>query len=252
MSPHARAAAPDERGAIRAGWGPSPSRAPRRFEYTARMERRPTADAGPGDGPATPVTDETVTRLLHAAASGDARAPAELLDLVYAQLRRIAAARMAGERAGHTLQATALVHEAYVRLLGKEGADWQGRAHFFRAAAEAMRKILIDHARARGALKRGGGRAALSVGSVADLAAQDDPAGILALDDAMDRLGRVDAQAAAVVRLRFYAGLDEEAAAAALGISPRTARRDWAFARGWLRTALERDAADTAGDTTRA
>jgi RNA polymerase sigma factor (TIGR02999 family) len=211
------------------------------------MERPAAPSDAAHDSSGPEVSPEAVTQLLHAAAGGNGEAPRRLLSLVYDQLHRIAAARMAGERAGHTLQATALVHQAYVRLLGKEGADWQGRAHFFRAAAEAMRKILIDHARARGALKRGGGRSALAVGSVADLAAQDDPAGILALDQAMERLESVDEQAAAVVRLRFYAGLNEESAAAALGISPRTARRDWAFARGWLRAALAEDGTGSAG-----
>src|SRR5690606_34233541 len=120
-----------------------------------------------------------VTMLLRAAADGDAHAPQQLLELVYAQLRAIAQQRMAGERRGHTLQATALVHEAYVRLLGRDGVEWAGRGHFFRAAAEAMRKILIDHARARNADKRGGGRKALSIVNVADLAEDEDPAGFL-------------------------------------------------------------------------
>ena len=185
---------------------------------------------------------DTVTRLLRAAAAGDTRAPSELLQMVYAQLRAIAQRRMEGERQGHTLQATALVHEAYVRLLGREDAAWEGRAHFFRAAAEAMRKILIDHARARNAEKRGGGKAALSITNVADLADNADPAGILALDDAMVRFEKVDRQAAEVVRLRFYAGLSVEAVADTLDISPRTVRRDWAFARAWLRDTLVREA----------
>lgn len=184
-----------------------------------------------------------VTRLLQAAAAGDSRAPSELLALVYDQLRAIARQRMSGERVGHTLQATALVHEAYIRLLGRPGVQWPGRGYFFHAAAEAMRKILIDHARARKAEKRGGGRAALSITGVADLAAQEDPSGFLAFDDALSRLEQVNAQAAAVVRLRFFAGLDEAAVADALGASERTVRRDWAFARGWLRDALERECA---------
>lgn len=180
-----------------------------------------------------------VTRLLNSAAAGDLQAPGQLLDLVYESLRGIAYQRMAGERGAHTLQATALVHEAYIRLLGKPDIQWTGRGHFFRAAAEAMRKILIDHARARSAEKRGGGRAALSISSVADLASPVDPAGFLALDEAISRLGQVDSQAAEVVRLRFYAGLSEEDVADTLGVSPRTVRRDWAFARGWLRDKLE-------------
>jgi len=182
-----------------------------------------------------------VTRLLNSAAAGDPRAPAELLDLVYEALRGIAQQRMAGERQAHTLQATALVHEAYIRLLGKPDVQWAGRGHFFRAAAEAMRKILIDHARARSAEKRGGGKAALSISGMADLASPIDPAGFLALDEAISRLEQVDSQAASVVRLRFYAGLSEDAVAESLGISQRTVRRDWAFARGWLRDVLNRE-----------
>lgn len=183
-----------------------------------------------------------VTALLNAAAAGQPEAFNRLLETVYAELRAIAQARMNQERPGHTLQATALVNEACLRLVGRPGREWAGRAHFFRAAAEAMRKILIDHARARNAEKRGGGRVALSLSSVADLAADPDSSGILALDDAIDRLAQVDAQAAEVVRLRFYAGLPERAVAEALGVHERTVRRDWVFARGWLRDALEREA----------
>jgi RNA polymerase sigma factor (TIGR02999 family) len=164
-----------------------------------------------------------------------------MLALVYDQLKAIARQRMAGERPAHTLQATALVHEAYIRLLGKSDVPWTGRGHFFRAAAEAMRRILIDHARSRNADKRGGGRSALEIMNVADLAEGVDFSGILALDEAMSRLERVDAQAAAVVRLRFYAGLDVETVAESMDMSPRTVRRDWAFARAWLRETLERE-----------
>lgn len=188
-----------------------------------------------------PLEAGDVTRLLNAAAAGDTRAPNEAFELIYDCLRGIARQRMAGERADHTLQATALVHEAYVRLLGKPDAQWAGRGHFFRAAAEAMRKILIDHARARNAAKRGGGKAALSIVGIASIASDADTAGFLALDDAILRLQEVDRQAAEVVRLRFYAGLDGPAVAEALGISERTVRRDWSFARGWLRDALERE-----------
>jgi RNA polymerase sigma factor (TIGR02999 family) len=196
----------------------------------------------PANGlPDVQTSSADVTRLLNAAAAGDSHASNELLSVIYENLRGIAAQRMAGERPGHTLQATALVHEAYIRLLGKPDAQWTGRGHFFRAAAEAMRKILIDYARARNADKRGGGKAALQISGVADLAPEADPSGFLALDDAILRLEKVDAQAAAVVRLRFFAGLNEQAVAEALEISERTVRREWAFARGWLRDALERD-----------
>ncbi len=193
------------------------------------------------DSPAAERSSREVTRLLSAVAAGDPVAPTRLFDLIYDHLRSLARARMAGERRGHTLQATALVHEAYVRLLGRSAEEWTGREHFFRAAAEAMRRILVDYARARNADKRGGGKAALSISGVADLASDAEPAGILALDDAIVRLERVDAQAAAIVRLRFYAGLNERETAESLGVSERTVRRDWSFARGWLRDALERE-----------
>lgn len=189
-----------------------------------------------------PAPTEQVTRLLNAVAAGDQQAPEELFRLIYDQLRAIARKRMSSERPDHTLEATALVNEAYFRLLGKPGTSWSGRGHFFAAAAQAMRQILIDHARAHNADKRGGGRMALSIGSVVDLAATADHSGFLALDDAILRLEKVDAQAAAVVRLRFFAGLNEQAVAESLNVSERTVRRDWAFARGWLRDALERDA----------
>ena len=207
------------------------------------MVLEPETSPMPADRlPDVQIASDDVTRLLNAAAQGDSDSSSQLLKVIYEHLRSIAGQRMAGERQGHTLQATALVHEAYIRLLGKAEVQWTGRGHFYRAAAEAMRKILIDYARARKADKRGGGKAALRITEVADLASDADPAGFLALDDAILRLERVDAQAAAVVRLRFFAGLGEQAVAQAMEISPRTVRRDWAFARGWLRDALERDA----------
>lgn len=198
-------------------------------------------DAFDDGRPVQPALSQQVTRLLNAAAAGDPQAPGALFELVYDQLRAIAQHRMARERTGHTLQATALVNEACIRLLGNRDAVWAGRAHFFRAAAQAMRQILIDHARAHCADKRGGGRAALSISNVADLATSADPAGFLALDDAILRLEQVDALAASVVRLRFYAGLEPAEVAEAVGASERTVRRVWTFARGWLRDALERE-----------
>jgi RNA polymerase sigma factor (TIGR02999 family) len=143
---------------------------------------------------------------------------------------------MQAERAGHTLQATALVHEAYMRLLGAEGARvaWSGRGHFYAAAADAMRRILIEHARKRNADIRGGGRAVLSLSGVADLAADADADQIVSLDDAFVRLEREMPEAAAVVRLRFYAGLSVEETAAALRVSGRTVIREWTYARAWL------------------
>jgi RNA polymerase sigma factor (TIGR02999 family) len=204
------------------------------------MQDPPTADAAQS-GPGASPSPSQVTLLLHAAAAGDGQAFEKLMGVVYGELHALAQARMSHERRGHTLQPTALVNEAYVRLLGRDDIQWASRAHFFRAAAEAMRKILIDHARARNADKRGGGKAALRISSIADPAVVEDSAGFLALDEAIVRLEGVDAQAAAVVRLKFYGGLNDDGVAGALSISERTVRREWAFARGWLRDALERE-----------
>ena len=182
--------------------------------------------------------EDALTRLLAVARDGDgdgraAAAAAELFRLVYAELRSLARRRMAEERAGHTLQATALVHEAYLKLMGGDDAPWQDRRQFFFAAAEAMRQILIDHARARSGLKRGGGRKRVPL-SVVDLAADDQIPEILALDEAVSRLEKESPDVAAVVRLRFYAGLSVGETAEALGISPRTVKREWTYARARL------------------
>jgi RNA polymerase sigma factor (TIGR02999 family) len=171
--------------------------------------------------------------------TGQSEDPSEasaLLPLVYDELRALARHRMAQENIGHTLQATALVHEAFMRLSGS--AKFSNRAHFFHAAAEAMRRILVEHARARGRIKRGGnaGRAPLNV---LDLAAMDDSEKILAFDDAIERLGKESPAAAAVVRLRFFAGLSVEETAESLGISPRSVNREWTYARAWLYRVLE-------------
>ena len=200
-------------------------------------------EGDPADSQFTPQSEAAgpVTQLLKAASGGDVAAVQRLMTVVYDELHAIAQARMGGERRGHTLQPTALVNEAYIRLLGKEDVQWAGRSHFFRAAAEAMRKILIDYARAKNADKRGGGKAALDITNLAHAATIENSAGILALDEAILRLEKVDEQAAGVVRLKFYAGLGDDAVAAALGISDRTVRRDWAFARGWLRDALKQE-----------
>jgi len=180
-----------------------------------------------------------VTRLLDAAAAGDSRAAAELLPLVYDELRKLAAARLAAEKPGQTLDPTALVHEAYLRLVGPDGDGpaWAGRGHFFAAAAEAMRRILINRARDKGRQKRGGGRRRIDLDHLCDPAAApaDD---LLDLDDALDRLARSYPQAAELVKLRFFAGLSLDEAATALGLARRTADRQWAFARAWLADAL--------------
>jgi RNA polymerase sigma factor (TIGR02999 family) len=178
-----------------------------------------------------------VTRLIDAARDGDAQAASHLLPLVYQELRKLAHARMRQERAEHTLQATALVHEAYLRLVGSREADWANRAHFFHAAAEAMRRILIEHARAKAGPVRGGGRQRLPL-DVVDLATHADPTQILALDEAICRLEKKDPDSARVVRLRFFAGLSIDEIAKTVGTSTRTVKRDWAFARAFLLRAL--------------
>jgi RNA polymerase sigma factor (TIGR02999 family) len=174
-----------------------------------------------------------VTRILSDLRQGDDHAAAQLLPLVYDELRKLAQHRMCGERSDHTLQSTALVHEAYLRLVGNHEVEWASRAHFFHAAAEAMRRILIEHARAKKGPQRGGGRTRLPL-DVLDLATEADPTQIMALDEAISRLEQKDAAAARVVRLRFYAGLGVEEVAKAIGASPRTVKRDWAFARAFL------------------
>lgn len=178
-----------------------------------------------------------VTQLLGAIAAGDRRAAADLLPLVYDELRKLAAARMAAESPGHTLDATALVHEAYLRLVGEEQFD--GRGHFFAAAAEAMRRILVNHARDRGRLKRGGGRVRLDLLDRAGSAAED-PDLVLSLDDLLGRLAAEDAAAARVAELHLFGGLSVEEAAAALGVSRAAAYRNWKYARAWLRESLQK------------
>ena len=176
-----------------------------------------------------------VTRLLDAAAAGDRQAAADLLPLVYDELRKLAAARMAAEAPGHSLDPTALVHEAYLRLIGDQQFD--GRGHFFAAAAEAMRRILVNHARDRHRLKRGGRRSRIDLDQLTGLAdASDDD--LIGLDEALDRLAKDYPAAAELVKLRFFAGMTLGEAAEALGVPRRTADRHWAFARAWLADAL--------------
>jgi RNA polymerase sigma factor (TIGR02999 family) len=171
-----------------------------------------------------------VTRLLQAANRGERRAAAELLPLVYDELRALAAARMASETPGHTLNATALVHEAYLRLVGEQQFD--GRAHFFAAAAEAMRRILVEAARRRDTAKRGG--ELVRVPMPEDLASGAQDSDILGVHEVVDQLAAHDARSAEIVKLHVFAGLSVEKAGELLGISPRVAYRDWAFARAWM------------------
>lgn len=178
---------------------------------------------------------ESVTTLLSAASTGDKDAANRLLPLVYDQLRKAAQNNLAGERANHTLSATALVHEAYLKLVGPREVPWAGKGHFYAAAAEAMRRILIDHARSRHSGQR---RQLTELGDIAALAAADSEQ-IVAVDAAVTRLESEDPDAAAVVRLRFYAGLSVEETAQALGLSPRTVARVWTYARAILYRDLE-------------
>jgi RNA polymerase sigma factor (TIGR02999 family) len=166
---------------------------------------------------------------------GEPRAARDLLPLVYDELRRLAAARLAQESPGHTLQPTALVHEAYLRVAGADASKpWDGRGHFFAAAAEAMRRILLDRARDRQRLKRGGRRRRQSLDLEVLVADDGSPDDLIDLDAALGQLAQVDARSADLVKLRLYAGLTLDEAAAALGVVRRTAERDWAFARAWL------------------
>jgi RNA polymerase sigma factor (TIGR02999 family) len=178
----------------------------------------------------------SVTQILNAAERGDAEASARLLPVVYQELRRLAAQKLAHESPGHTLQATALVHEAYVRLVGGESANiprWDGRRHFFAAAAEAMRRILVESARRKHSQKRGGGMDRKDVDAI-EIAAPARSDDLLALDEALNRLGEVDPPAAELVKLRYFAGLSLAEAAKVLDVAPRTADRLWAYARAWL------------------
>jgi RNA polymerase sigma factor (TIGR02999 family) len=177
-----------------------------------------------------------VTRILSAIERGDVRAVDELFPLVYQELRQLAAVRLSKELPGQTLQATALVHEAYLRLVGSENQNWTSRHHFFAAAAEAMRRILIDNARRKQSLKHGGGHQRIDLNEA--VAAGDDKTSsddLIALDEALEKLSKKDKVKADLVKLRYFAGLTGEQAAEVLCISPSTADRHWAYARSWLR-----------------
>jgi RNA polymerase sigma-70 factor, ECF subfamily len=187
-----------------------------------------------------PGNPSNVTMLLARASDGDAKATGELFPLVYDELRSLAAQHLAGERVNHTLQATALVNEAYLRLVGPGDVTWQNRAHFFGAAARAIRRILTDHARSKNRLKRGGGDGKRVPLDTLDLAAKQPAEDILALDEALERLTSMDPEKARVVELRYFAGLSLEETAQALGVSVPTVSRHWEFARVWLHRELSR------------
>lgn len=174
-----------------------------------------------------------VTQLLIELRKGDKNAEAKLIPLVYRELRKLAAHYLRGERPGHTLQATALVHEAYLRLTQLQTIDWQSRTHFFAVAAQIMRRILIDHARAYQAVKRGGPREAVSFDDALSMCNQQSQQ-LLALDTALDQLAKNDPRQGRIVELRFFGGLTEEEIGVLLGISPRTVKRDWRVAKAWL------------------
>jgi RNA polymerase sigma factor (TIGR02999 family) len=184
---------------------------------------------------------QPITELLARWNDGDAAAREELIPLLYQDLRQLARRTLASRRAGHTLQSTALVHEAYLRLAGPQRARWQSREHFFAVAARAMRHILVDHARRRQAGKRGGGRVTLTLDeSVAP--APERELDLVALDDALGALAALDPAQSQLVELRFFGGLSIEAAARVMGISPATVKREWATARSWLYAELQRRA----------
>jgi len=181
-----------------------------------------------------------VTRILAAIESGEPQAAQDLLPVVYDELRRLAAHRMSREKPGHTLQPTALVHEAYLRLVEAESSrEWKSRGHFFGAAARAMRRILIERARGKARHKRGGGRRRIPLSAV-EVAVENEPDDLLALDEALGRLERADPEAVRLVELRYFAGLTMAQAAESLGTPLRSAERTWAYARSWLHRELTR------------
>ena len=191
--------------------------------------------------------NDQITRLLAAVDEGNTSAAQRLLPLVYEELRRLAASRMSKERADHTLQPTALVHEAYLRLAEDSNAEWKNRSHYFAAAAEAMRRVLVDRARAKAAKKRGGDLTRVDLEDL-QLAVEARPEVLCAVSEAIDELAEIAPEKAELVKLRFFAGMNNREAAEALGVSPATVKRHWQFARAWLFRRLKNGAADTEGD----
>lgn len=193
------------------------------------------------------VPKHAVTQILHEWSDGDKDAPARLIPLVYDELRRLAARYLSRERSDHTLQATALVNEAYLRLVDQTRVNYQSRAHFYGVAAQVMRHILVDHARARAADKRGGAAVRLSLEDVVEILPEQRAADLVALDEALNALAKFDKRKSQVVELRFFGGLQEEEIAAYLGVSVRTVLRDWKMARLWLYRELLREEVEDEG-----
>ena len=189
--------------------------------------------------PDPPINGTEATRLLHAMEGGDRAAAEDLLPLLYDELRKLAMHKLANEAPGQTLQPTALVHEVWLRLVGSEQMEFDGRGHFFAAAAEAMRRILIERARQKKSLKRGAGAERVNLDELELAVAADDDT-LLLVDEALAKLAQEDADSAAFIKLRFFAGLTNDEAAQALGIPERTARRHWSFARAWLYREIRR------------
>jgi RNA polymerase sigma factor (TIGR02999 family) len=212
---------------------------PRGGRHGRELARPGSSQDGGGVSGGMPMSE--VTNILAAIERGDPKAGDRLLPLVYDELRRLAAQRLAQESPGQTLQATALVHEAYIRLVGSgEPPNWDGRGHFFAAAAESMRRILIDRARHKQTQKAGGGRRRLDLDDIEPVLEDENGDRLLALDEAIRQLEAQDPRKAELVKLRFFAGLTTEQAAAALGVSTSTAEKDWAYARSWLRVTIDR------------
>lgn len=183
--------------------------------------------------------DDRITHLLVASSAGNKEAMDQLMPLVYDELRRLAQSHLRGERPGHTLQGTALVHEAYLRLVDQDQVQWQNRAHFFAMASQMIRRILVDHARAHKAAKRGDGAPHLSLDEALEVPGER-PLDLIALDEALTLLARIDSQQATIVELRFFGGLSIEETAASVGVSTATVNREWSTARAWLFREMQR------------
>ena len=184
------------------------------------------------------MSNENLTQLLKSAQSGNRESLDDFLPLVYAELKKVAAYKLSFERGNHTLQATALVHEAYLRLIDQHSVDWKNRSHFFAIAAEMMRRILVNHAEGKNSQKRGEGQTLISLDDVDSLAIKTDEVDLIFLDNALNELAEFDATQAKIVELKFFGGLTNEEAAEVLGVSESTVKREWRMAKAWLTTKL--------------